>query len=137
VKDPLVPISSQNVYRTGDVVTLDGSGDFVFVGRTDHMIKRHGNRVELGEIELTLASLPGVKQAVVVTLPDPILGNRLIAYVAGDDLTKAAVVAHCRASIPGYMIPDEVEIREALPGTSTGKVDRTALRAEAHSRFAE
>jgi amino acid adenylation domain-containing protein len=137
VKDPLVPISSQNVYRTGDVVTLDDAGDFVFVGRTDHMIKRHGNRVELGEIELTLASLPGVKQAVVVTLPDPILGNRLIAYVAGDDLTKGAVVAHCRASIPSYMIPDEVEIREVLPGTSTGKVDRTALRAEARARFAE
>lgn len=135
VKDPLLPISTENVYRTGDVVTLDEAGDYVFVGRTDHMIKRHGNRVELGEIELTLAGLSGVKQAVVVTLPDPALGHRLIAYVAGDGLTKAAVVAHCRASIPSYMIPDEVEIREALPGTSTGKVDRTALRAEASSRF--
>ena len=137
VKDPLVPISNQNVYRTGDVVTIDESGDFVFVGRTDHMIKRHGNRIELGEIELTLASLPGVKQAVVVTLPDDILGSRLIAYVGGDDLSKAAVIAHCRASIPNYMIPDEVEIREALPCTSTGKVDRTALRTEARSRFGE
>ena len=60
---------------------------------------------------------------------DELLGSRLRAVVAGD-LTREAVLDHCRQWLPGYMVPDVVEFRDALPRTSTGKVDRAGLARE-------
>ena len=58
------------------------------------------------------------------------LGSRLRAVISTDtpeSLTREEVVDHCRRRLPTYMVPDVVEFREALPRTSTGKVDRTGL----------
>jgi L-proline---[L-prolyl-carrier protein] ligase len=115
-------------YRTGDLVTVDEAGDFVFLGRRDGMVKTRGYRVELGEVEAALYAHPAVREAVVLPVPDELLGSRLRAVISVDEgLTREEVLDHCRRRLPGYMVPDVVEFRAALPRTSNGKVDRVGL----------
>jgi amino acid adenylation domain-containing protein len=124
----------RNVYKTGDLVTLlDEEGNFDFLGRRDSMIKSRGYRIELGEIEAALLSHPGVQEAIAVPLPDEEVGARIKAFIAPhvkDSVSIAALLQHCSMRIPKYMLPEQVEFRESLPKTSTGKIDRVLLSAE-------
>ncbi len=96
------------------------------------MVKTRGYRVELGEVEAALYGHPAIREAVVLPVPDELLGNRLRAVISADGsggLTREEVLDHCRQRLPAYMVPDVVEFCEALPRTSTGKVDRARLSA--------
>jgi amino acid adenylation domain-containing protein len=130
VTSPFQAAYDEPAYRTGDLVTLDDDGNYVFLGRQDGMVKTRGYRVELGEVEAALYQHPAIREAVVLPVPDEMLGSRLRAVISTDTpegLTREEVVDHCRRRLPTYMVPDIVEFREALPRTSTGKVDRTGL----------
>lgn len=124
---------SERLYGTGDWVRIAEDGDYIFLGRRDHMIKVGGNRVELGEIEAALHSCPGVAEAVAVAIPDDALGNtiRAVVVAADDALDAPAVKRHCAGLLPPYMVPHEVAFKAALPRTATDKVDRPALAREA------
>jgi amino acid adenylation domain-containing protein len=118
------------VYRTGDRVSLDASGNWLYHGRRDHMVKSRGYRIELGDIEAALYLHPLVAEAAAVPVPDPEVGSRIKACVVvkdGASLDPLAVQRHCAEKLPRYMVPETVEILPALPKTSTGKVDRTRL----------
>lgn len=120
-------------YRTGDRVRRRSDGVLMFEGRIDRMIKCRGHRIEPGEIEAALHRHPAVRQAAVVPLADPVFGNRLkacIAAKAGMALAEPDLIAHCRALIPAYMMPDVWHFYEHLPETDRGKVDLQALQAE-------
>jgi amino acid adenylation domain-containing protein len=133
VPNPLPAACDELVYRTGDLVTLEPGGNYAYVGRRDSMVKIRGYRVELGEVESALYRHPSVREAAVVPVPDELLGSRLRAFVTADaaaGLTRETVMDHCRQWLPGYMVPDIVEFRDALPRTSTGKVDRAGLARE-------
>jgi acyl-CoA synthetase (AMP-forming)/AMP-acid ligase II len=133
VPNPFRAEDSELVYRTGDLVTLDDAGNYVYLGRRDSMVKVRGYRIELGEVEATLYRHPAIREAAVLPVPDELLGSRLRAVVTADgagSLTREDVLDHCRRWLPGYMVPDIVEFREALPRTSTGKVDRAGLAQE-------
>jgi amino acid adenylation domain-containing protein len=135
VRNPFRAEYDELVYRTGDLVTVEPDGNYAYVGRRDSMVKIRGYRVELGEVEATLYRHPAIREAAVLLVADEVLGNRLRAIVtAGDagNLTREDVLDHCRRWLPGYMVPDIIEFREALPRTSTGKVDRTGLAQEQH-----
>ena len=126
----------ENMYRTGDLVQLAEDGNYYFLGRRDSMIKSRGYRIELGEIESALLSHPAVREAAAVAIPDDVVGNRIKAVVAADEMQsiKAAdLQQHCGARIPKYMIPELIEFRQSLPKTSTGKVDRVRLSAESRT----
>jgi acyl-coenzyme A synthetase/AMP-(fatty) acid ligase len=130
VTNPFQAAYDEPAYRTGDLVTLDDEGNYVFIGRRDGMVKTRGYRVELGEVETALYQHPAIREAVVLPVPDELLGSRLRAVVCADGtsgLTREEVLDHCRRRLPGYMVPDVVEFCEALPRTSTGKVDRVRL----------
>jgi amino acid adenylation domain-containing protein len=130
VRNPFQDAYDEPAYRTGDLVTLDGDGNYVFLGRRDGMVKTRGHRVELGEVEAALYAHPAVREAVVLPVPDELLGSRLRAVISANGsggLTRQEVVEYCRRRLPRYMVPDVVEFCEALPRTSTGKVDRTRL----------
>lgn len=131
VRNPLRPDLLEKVYKTGDLVRLDSDGNYVFIGRKDHMIKSRGYRIEIGEIETVLCNHPDIKNAVVIPIPDELIGNRLSVIVvpfAPGKLTKDDVFKYCYSQLPKYMIPEIIEFRDALPITSSGKVDRQKLR---------
>jgi len=134
VPHPFVTEYDELVYRTGDLVTLSASGDYIYVGRGDSMVKVRGYRVELGEVETALYRHPAIREAAVVPeVADELFGSRLRAVIALDDaavVTREAVLEHCRKWLPPYMVPDVVEFRASLPRTSTGKVDRNGLARE-------
>jgi amino acid adenylation domain-containing protein len=130
VPNPCQPAYDEPAYRTGDLVTLDDEGNFVFLGRRDGMVKTRGYRVELGEVEAALYAHPAVREAVVLPVPDELLGSRLRAFICADGpggLSREEVREHCRRRLPGYMVPDIVEFLGALPRTSNGKIDRARL----------
>jgi amino acid adenylation domain-containing protein len=131
VVNPFEPRFRELAYRTGDIVRLADNGtDWIYVGRRDHMVKSRGYRIDLGEIEAALYATPAVRAAAVVTVPDDLIGNRVKAYVvlaAGVDVTATELRANCSRLLPRYMVPDTIELRDGLPTTSTGKVDRRLL----------
>jgi amino acid adenylation domain-containing protein len=130
VPNPIQDASDEPAYRTGDLVTIDDDGNYVFLGRRDGMVKTRGYRVELGEVETTLHEHPAIREAAVLPVPDELLGTRLRAVICADDpgdLTRQQVLDHCRQRLPAYMVPDIVEFCQPLPRTSTGKIDRARL----------
>jgi len=124
------PHFEEKMYKTGDLVMFDEYGDYLFLGRRDSQIKSRGYRIELGEIESALLSHPGVREAAALAIPDEEIGARIRAVVAPHEpgsLTVVDLQKHCAARIPSYMIPEMIELRDALPKTSTGKIDRVSL----------
>jgi non-ribosomal peptide synthetase component F/aryl carrier-like protein len=117
-------------YRTGDLGRYRPGGILEFLGRADHQVKIRGHRIELGEIEAALLDHPGIARAVALTVGER-PRHRIVAFaVAGAPAPEpAAVRAALTERLPGYMIPDRVEIVDRLPLTANGKVDRTALAA--------
>jgi amino acid adenylation domain-containing protein len=112
-------------YRTGDYVSIDEDGEFIFRGRRDQMVKIRGYRVELGEIESALCAHPNVSEAVVIASE----GERLVAFVKTAEArpTVAELLRHCAAHVPRYMLPQAVHYLNEMPRGSTGKIDRFAL----------
>ena len=134
VEHPLGTATGERVYRTGDLVTLDESGEYLFLGRRDNQVKSRGYRIELGDIEAALYAHPAVIEAAVIAVPADDIGSRLRAFVAlraGESVTPAALQSHCAGLVPRYMVPERIDVRAELPKTSTGKTDRTRLAAEA------
>jgi L-proline---[L-prolyl-carrier protein] ligase len=119
-------------YRTGDVVIEDEAGDYVFRGRRDRMVKRHGYRIELAEIEAGLANYPTAREVAVVALPDAAGGVRIKAYLtlAGTDRPSLIELKQfCADRLPRYMMPDAFTFVDGLPRTSTDKIDYQSLVA--------
>jgi amino acid adenylation domain-containing protein len=117
-------------YRTGDLVSDDGSGCYRFHGRRDRMVKKRGYRIELGEVESALHRCDGVDRAAVVAKANE-EGVALVAFVAmkpGQKPSTIALKRHCAGLLPPYMVPDEVQFLNGLPTTSTDKVDYQGLK---------
>jgi amino acid adenylation domain-containing protein len=119
-------------YRTGDVVVEEAGGIYTYRGRRDRMVKRRGYRVELGEIEGGLYQHPRVKEVAVVATPDEEAGVRVTAFLSVREGAPPSLVEMKRFAaerLPLYMVPDRFTWLEALPKTSTDKVDYQALKA--------
>ncbi len=117
-------------YRTGDLVREDASGDLLFVGRRDRMVKRRGYRIELGEIEAALYRHARVTEAAVVAAADPDGGVRIRAFLSckdGGTIPMLELKQWCAAQLPLYMIPDTFACQPSLPKTSTDKIDYQTL----------
>ena len=126
--------------RTGDLATRDADGYLWYQGRADDVFKAAGYRLGPSEIENCLVKHPSVANAAVVPKPDQERGNLVKAYVvlsvgfrASDDLVQA-LQAHVRGLLAPYEYPKEIEFIEALPMTTTGKVQRRVLRLQEEER---
>jgi amino acid adenylation domain-containing protein len=123
----------EKVLHTGDLFRADADGFFYFVGRKDDIIKSRGEKVSPKEVENALYMLPGIREAAVVGVPDPILGYAIKAVVSADSdtgLTAQDVIRHCKAHLEDFMVPKFVEFRDALPKTDSGKISRRQVAAE-------
>jgi len=120
----------EKVLYTGDLFTMDEEGFLYFVARGDDIIKSRGEKVSPKEVENVLYSIDGVVEALVVGVPDEVLGQAIKAYVVlkkGASLTEKDILARCSAGLEDFMMPKYVEFRDELPKTSTGKITRKGL----------
>ena len=117
--------------KTGDVGYLNAEGYVTLTDRKKEMILVSGFNVYPNEIEAVVMMLPGVLECGVVGVADEKTGEAVkVAIVRGDpNLTREAVVEHCRTQLTGYKVPRHVEFRDSLPKTPIGKVLRRELRA--------
>jgi acyl-coenzyme A synthetase/AMP-(fatty) acid ligase len=130
VPDPRGTGFDAPVYRTGDLVRQGPDGNYRLLGRRDHQIKSRGYRIELGDIESALFGHPAVVECAVVALPDPLVTNRIVAFAATKEpVSQRELARFCGERLPRYMVPEQIELMASLPKTSTGKVDRQALRS--------
>ncbi|MEO7573465.1 MAG: amino acid adenylation domain-containing protein [Acidimicrobiales bacterium] len=130
VTDPRPDALGDPVYRTGDLVSELPGGDYRFHGRVDNQIKSRGYRIELGEIEAAVNAHPSVIECAAVAVPDELISNRIkVVAVVATEIAGSELAAFCATRVPRYMVPDQFELRLALPRTSTGKIDRVALAA--------
>jgi acyl-CoA ligase (AMP-forming) (exosortase A-associated) len=125
---------------SGDTVRMDEEGFLYFIGRRDEMIKSLGYRISPTEVEEAIYASGLVAEAAAVGVPHAELGQAVVVLAAprdGETLDGEAVIAFCRRELPGYMTPQAVLTREALPRNPNGKIDRKALALEAADLFKE
>lgn len=118
-------------FKTGDIGVIDADGYVEIVGRAKDVIITGGLNVYPKEIELAIDDLPGVLESAVIALPDPDFGEAVVAVVvpeAGAQLTAADIIATLRQRLAGFKVPKRVEIVDALPRNTMGKVEKAALR---------
>jgi amino acid adenylation domain-containing protein len=123
--------SGRRWYKTGDIVVEAPDGNYTYLGRRDRMVKRRGYRVELGEIESGLYRHGAIKEAAVVAVPDEESGVRIRAFLSAREVKRPSLIElkrFCSENLPLYMIPDQFVWCDALPKTSTDKVDYQRLK---------
>jgi 2,3-dihydroxybenzoate-AMP ligase len=122
-------------YRTGDVVRLHQSGNFVVEGRRRDFVNICGDKVSAHELEELIVQHPAVADCAVVAAPDELLGEAVCLFAvlrAGAALTLTEVRAFLdRAGAARFKFPTRLELRDRLPTTGMGKLDREALRRAA------
>jgi len=99
------------------------------LGRADEVINTGGEKVQPERVEEVLAGCPGLTRVAVAGRPDPLWGERVVAFYCGD-VDEATVEHWCRRHLVGAMRPREVRHVPALPLTVNGKLDRSALRGD-------
>jgi len=123
-------------FRTGDAAVLDAAGYHRIVGRrSSDLIKTGGYRVGAGEVEAALLDHPAVAEAAVVGLPDPDLGQRIVAFVVMDAVVdpvaegagEAQLIEHVAGQLSVHKRPREVRVVDALPRNAMGKVQKARL----------
>jgi amino acid adenylation domain-containing protein len=123
VPNPFAETPGARLYKTGDLARFLADGNIEYAGRNDFQVKIRGYRIELSEIELALAQHPHVRDAVVLA------SERLTAYVVlKESGTTKQLKEFLKERLPEYMLPSSFVVLDALPLTTTGKVDRNALR---------
>lgn len=121
------PGGGEVAYRTGDIVSQDADGVWSFAGRRDSQVKSRGYRIDLREIEAAVYQSGKVSECAVIAVPNGILGFDFVAYAVATEATERELLARCRNLLPDYMLPNSIELCDALPKTPTGKLDYRAL----------
>lgn len=128
---PIPTLGWHRAYRSGDLVRFDGAG-LLFQGRADDQVKVGGRRIELGEIDSALLSLPGVEGAAAAVRRTEAGNTLLVGYVtvapaaSRDGFDTKAATEHLRATMPAALVP-RLAVVETLPTRTSGKIDRDAL----------
>ena len=121
------------VVFSGDLVRRDQDGFLYFVGRRDHLIKSQGFRISPEEVEETILASGLVDEVAVCGRTDELSGQVVIAHVVpkttASDMPNQ-LETFCRREMPSYMQPRQIVLRESLPRTASGKIDRKSLTDE-------
>jgi amino acid adenylation domain-containing protein len=133
--DPFSGVPGARLFRTGDIASIMPDGNLKFLGRMDQQVKVRGFRVELGEVEATIAMHPGVCHVIVVAHTRPSGEAELVAYVVprsagapgAEKPTATALRTYAAERLPAHMIPYAVVLLDQFPLSPNGKIDRRAL----------
>ena len=133
-----LPMQEMAVW-SGDIVRMDEEGFLYFAGRSDDLIKTSGYRVSPTEVEEVLYASQLVAESVALGVPHPTLGQAIVAAVVPIDGARfdgEALLLYCNAELPRFMVPNSILVRDALPRTPNGKIDRKRLADELADTFA-
>ncbi len=128
-KDPegTAKVLTAKGYHTGDQAYQDEEGYFYVVGRKDDLLKVGGHRINPREVEDVLAESGAFVEAVVLGLPDGLLGHKLVALAVAKnhDPSMNEILTYCAGKLPKYKLPATVKLVRSLPKNASGKIDRT------------
>ena len=135
--------TADGFYRTGDLVTrhvLDGRPYYAIDGRIKDVINRGAEKIHAEEVEELLVRHPDVRNAALVAMPDPVLGERICAYLVLADDAATPTVASTSAflldqGLAKFKLPERIEVVAAFPLTNVGKVSKKDLRADVHKKI--
>jgi acetyl-CoA synthetase len=124
------------VYAAGDVASKDEDGYISILGRADDVLNVAGHRIGTADLESVLIEHDAVAESAVIGIPDEVKGEAIKAFVvlmdgyeAGDEV-RESLVQHVRTELGPIATPKEVEFREKLPKTRSGKIVRRLLKAQ-------
>lgn len=120
-------------YRTGDIVSVRPDGNLVVAGRAGDWVNRGGEKVSAEELEAHLLEHPDVRDTVIVGTPDPVLGQRICAFVQPADPARRPTLTAVRKfvrerGVAAWKMPDAVVVVDQFPETGVGKTSRKELR---------
>ncbi len=125
VQNPLHNMYEDKIYRTGDIVKYNELGELEFVSRKDFQIKHNGNRIEMGEIEVAVNSIPNVTNAACVFDQH---NDKIILYYTTSDKQELDIINLVKDKIPVYMFPNVITMLSEIPYNMNGKIDRIELK---------
>ncbi len=117
-------------FRTGDLAKTSADGMLEILGRFDLSVNRDGLLVPFGDVEAAVARLDVAEQVAVAARGESRRGRRMVAFCVlgrGRSATAEQIRGRCRSALPGYLVPDEIVIVDALPTLPNGKMDRRNL----------
>ncbi len=123
-------------FRTGDIVRKEADGLHYYEGRLRDIVRRSGENIAAAEVEMQISTMPEVAEVGVIPVPDPDRDEEVKAVIVlrpGAQLTAEQVADWCKQGLAPFKVPRYVEFRDALPYTSSGKIAKATLRAEAPS----
>ncbi len=123
--------------HTGDIATMDEDGYFAIVDRKKDVIITGGENIYPREIEEVLYSHPQIEEAIVLGVPHEVAGQVVKAYIVPRDgaiLSRREILIFCNERLAKYKVPRQIEFRESLPKTITGKILRRVLLDEEAAR---
>lgn len=121
---------ADTLLHTGDLFRQDDDGYLYFIGRMDDIIKHRGERISPKEIEMFLNSFEEIEVSAVISVPDSIKGNKIVAYVLpkkDSNLTSEHIYEQCRDHLEDLLIPEYIVIDSVLPYSQNGKIDKKRL----------
>ncbi len=130
-RDVLTP---DGFYRTGDIAKFDREGRLILTGRKKDIIIRGGENISAKEVEELIISHPKVEQVAAVAMPDPILGERVCAFIKpkqGMTVSFEEILSYLKDKKTSVIfLPERMEVLEEMPLTNVGKVDKKRLKEE-------
>jgi 2,3-dihydroxybenzoate-AMP ligase/mycobactin salicyl-AMP ligase len=126
--------TADGFFRTGDIAKFDPEGRLIITGRKKDIIIRGGENISAREVEELILSHPNVEQVAVVGMPDPVLGEKVCAFIKpkrGMGVSFDQIISFLREKKTSVLyLPERIESIEELPLTNVGKVDKKRLREE-------
>lgn len=122
-----------NWLYTGDNAYMDDQGYFYFFDRKKDVIKRAGENISASEVESILVEHPEIAEVAVIGVPDDVRDEAVKAFVvteSGSRLTAKEIQEYCKEHLAHFKVPTIIELRDALPKTSIGKIEKKLLRQE-------
>ena len=128
--NPFAPNSAERVVYSGDLVRKDAEGFLYYVGRRDAMIKSYGVRISPQEVEELVYASELVAEVVACGEPHAVAGAAVVVHIVPRNtrtFRKQDLFAHCRKTMPMYMLPKAIYVHDEFPRTASGKVDRRRI----------
>jgi acyl-coenzyme A synthetase/AMP-(fatty) acid ligase len=124
---PTLPRDAEGFFVTADCAAMDGNLCFTLRGRADDIVKVGGKRVDMAAVQSKIKQIPGVQDAVVVSLPTGKGRQNELAALVATHLDVLQLRRHITAVSESYAVPKRIIVIEEIPVTSTGKYDRTRI----------